>query len=166
VPKVIAVALIALSGCGSLSFDVDQAVPEQTIQGNPLGGLLPSFVPNPFKLTINIEQETQKRSTGPATSAGLKALRFSATPAAMPSGTFDFVDEIHVFIAAQSLPRVEIARLSPVPKGQTSIDLVTSPEIDLLPYVNAGAEMSATASGRQPTKTLTFDGKVTITIRI
>jgi hypothetical protein len=154
------------SGCGALSFDVEQAVPEQTIQGNPLGGLLPSFVPTPFRLNVDIEQETKKRSTGPATSAGLKALRFSATPAAMPSGNFDFVDEIHVFIAAPSLPKVEIARLTPVPKGQTTLELVTSPEVNLLPYVNAGAEMSATATGRQPTQTFTFDGKVTITIRI
>jgi hypothetical protein len=163
-----AAILLALlgSGCGAISFDVEQPVPEQTVQGNPLGGLLPSFIPSPFRLNIDIEQETKKRSTGPASSAGLKALRFSATPPGMPSGTFDFVDEIHVFIAAASLPKVEIARLTPVPKGQTSIELVTSPEVNLLPYVNAGAEMSATATGRQPTSTFTFNGLVTITIRI
>jgi hypothetical protein len=56
----------------------------------------------------------------------------------MPSGNFDFVDEIHIFISAQSLPRVEIARLAPVPKGKTTIDLEVVPGVDLLPYVNAG----------------------------
>lgn len=123
-------------------------------------------MPTPFKLNIDIKQETAKRSTGVATSAGLKALRFSATPAAMPSGNFDFVDDIHIFVAAPGLDKVEVGHLMPVPKGQTVIDLITLPDINLLPYVNAGAEMSAQASGRQPTKTFTFDGKVTITIRI
>jgi hypothetical protein len=160
---------IGVSGCGAIAFDVEQAIQEQTIQGSPLGGLLPAFLPTPFRLSIDVKSETQKRSTGPATSAGLKAISFSTTPRAMPSGTFDFVDEIHIFIAASgnaSLPKVEIATLKPVPKGLTTLELVVVPGIDLLPYVNAGAEVSAQASGTQPTQTVTFDGKVVVTIRI
>src|SRR5207302_1098515 len=60
------VALLMLTGCGSLSFDVDQDLPEQRIQGSPLGALLPSFLA-PFPLSIDVRSETQKRSTGPAT---------------------------------------------------------------------------------------------------
>ena len=161
----ILVALLS-SGCGALAFDVESAVAEQTVAGSPLGGILPSFIPAPIPLMIDVRAETQKRGTGPATSANLKALSFSATPAAMPSGNFDFVDEIHISIAAQSLPKVEVARLAPVPKGKTTIDLEVVPGVDLLPYVNAGAQLSATATGRQPTMTFTFDGKVVVTIRI
>jgi hypothetical protein len=157
---------LVCGGCGALAFDVEQPVAEQTIAGNPLGGILPSFIPAPFPLSIDVRAETQKRGTGPATSANLKALGFSATPKAMPSGNFDFVDEIHIFIAGPSLPKVEIARLAPVPKGRTTIDLEVVPGVDLLPYVNAGAQLSATATGRQPTMTFTFDGKVVVTIRI
>jgi hypothetical protein len=161
-------ATIALAGCGALSFDVSQNVPEQQVQGNPLGGLLPSFLPTPFPITINVQQETQKRSTGPAHSANLKSVSFTATPHAMPSGNFDFVDEIHIFVEAQSgpLPKVEIAKLMPVPKGQTSIDLNVVPGIDLLPYINVGATISASASGHQPTQNFTYDGVVTVTIHI
>ncbi|HEX8950988.1 MAG TPA: hypothetical protein VF945_04035, partial [Polyangia bacterium] len=68
--KAVAIAFtVAAAGCGAISFDVSQAVPEQQVPGSPLGGLLPSFLPQPFPVTINVQQETQKRSTGPARSA-------------------------------------------------------------------------------------------------
>lgn len=160
---------VALSGCGAIAFDLEQAIPEQTVQGSPLGGLLPSFLPTPFKMTLDVSAETQKRSTGPATSAGLKAISFSATPHGTATGNFDFVEEIHIFISTtgnSSLPRVEIATLKPVPKGLKTLDLVVVPGIDLLPYINAGAEVSAQASGTQPIMSFTFDGRVVVTIRI
>jgi len=163
-------SLLLASGCGALAFDVDQDTPEQTIQGNPLGGLLPDFFPSPFVLNIDVQSETQKRNTGPATSANLKAIRFQATPHNMPSGNFDFVDEIHIYVepssSSSSLPKKEIANLKPVPKGQTTINLTVIPGIDILPYLNAGAKITASATGHQPTMNFSFDGHVTVTIRI
>jgi hypothetical protein len=67
---------------------------------------------------------------------------------------------------SSSLPKVEIANLKPVPKGQTTIDLTIVPGIDLLPYINAGAKISATASGHQPTQDTSYDGTVVVTIHI
>src|SRR5689334_7158195 len=98
------VVMIALSlaGCGALGFDVDQDLPEQRVPGSPLGGLLPSFLPTPLPLNIDLKSETQKRSTGPATAAYLKALSFSITPHDHPATNFDFVDEIHISIASPS----------------------------------------------------------------
>jgi hypothetical protein len=161
--------LSALGGCGAIAFDVDQGVPEETVQGSPLAGLLPGVLQAPFAVTIDAKSETQKRNTGPATSAALKRLRFIATPHGSPSGNFDFVDEIHIFIEPSNggtLPKVEIATLKPVPKGLTTLDLEVVHGIDLLPYIDAGAEISATASGHQPARDFTYDGSVTITIRI
>ncbi|MDB4969501.1 MAG: hypothetical protein JWN44_5190 [Myxococcales bacterium] len=160
---------VATAGCGAISFDVDQAVPEQQVNGSPLGALLGSFLPQPFAININVKQETEKRSTGPATSANVKQIAFRATPHDAPRGNFDFVDEIHIFVAApagSTLPMVEIARLAPVPKGLTTLQLDIVPGVDLLPYINAGATISATATGRQPAQTITYDGSVTVTIRI
>jgi hypothetical protein len=166
---VLAAAALA-SGCGAIGFDVSQSVPEQQVPGSPLGGLLPSFLPQPFPITIDIKQETAKRSTGPASSANLKQVEFEMTPHGQSSSTFDFVDEIHIFVApssaGSSLPMVEIANLKPVPKGQTKIDLTIVPGIDLLPYINAGASISATASGHQPAQTVTYDGTVVVTVHI
>ena len=162
---------VAAAGCGAISFDVSQGVPEQQVPGSPLGGLLPSFLPQPFPVTIDVQQETQKRSTGPASSANLKQVEFQITPHASPSGNFDFVDEIHIYVApssssSSSLPMVEIANLKPVPKAQTTIDLAIVPGVDLLPYINAGASISASASGHTPPQTVTYDGTVVVTVHI
>jgi hypothetical protein len=161
--------VLALSGCGSIPFDVDQEIAEQHVAGSPLGGLLPSFLAAPVPLTIDLRAETQKRDTGPAQSANLKAIRFAATPHAMPSGNFDFVDEIHIYVDSAndtSLPKKEIASLKPVPKGQTTIELQIVEDVDLLPYINQGAQISATATGHQPTQDFSYDGQVTITVHI
>ena len=163
---VVAALLLSVPGCGAIGFDVAQPIPQQTIQGNALGALLPSFLPTPFAITIDVKQAEQQHNTGPATSANLKSLTFQALPHAMPSGNFDFVDEIHIFVAASNLPMVEIATLKPVPKGLTTLDLVVVPGVNLLPYINAGATISAQASGHQPAQDFSYDGNVVITIRI
>lgn len=161
----VAVALLT-SACGAIGFDVSQPIPQQTIQGNALGALLPSFLPTPFAININVKQEEQQHNTGPATSANLKSLTFQALPHTMPSGNFDFVDEIHIFVAASNLPMLEIATLKPIPKGLTTLDLNVVQGVNLLPYINAGATISAQASGHQPAQDFSYDGTVVITIRI
>jgi hypothetical protein len=169
--RVVTVAVaLALGACDSIAeFDVSQDIPEQTVQGNPLGALLPSFLPQPFAITIDVESETEKRDTGPASSASLSSLGFSITPHDAPRGNFDFVDEIHIFVEATrgtTLPKVEIANLVPVPKGQTTLSLKIVPNVDLLPYIEAGATISAQASGRMPAAETKYDGRVVVTVRI
>jgi hypothetical protein len=158
----------AAIGCGIVSFDVSQDVPTQTVQGSPLGGILPGFLSAPFPITIDVKQETAKRSTGPARSANLKQVEFRIT--SPDAGTFDFVDEIHIFVessmSGSSLPKVEIANLKPVPKGQKTIDLTIVPNVDLLPYINEGAVISATAMGHQPAVSTSYDGTVVVTVHI
>lgn len=160
------ILLVLSTSCGAIRFDLEQPIAEQKVPGSLLGGVLPNFFPNPFKLTIDVQAETEKRGTGPATAAFLKSLTLSATPAGNPSGTFDFLDEVHVFVEAPGLEKVEVATLKPVPKGQTSVSFTVVPEINLLPYVNAGATMSTTATGTQPAKDFTFDGKAVFEVRI
>ena len=46
------------------------------------------------------------------------------------------------------------------------IDLTIVKGVDLLPYINAGASISATASGHAPAGTVTYDGSVTVTVHI
>ena len=161
------VAASLVSGCGLIGFDVTQSIPEQTVPGSTLGALLPSFLPAPFPINIDVKQQEQAHNTGPASSANLKSLTFAATPHAMPCGNFDFVDEIHVFmpLSRSALPMVEIAN-SPRDQGSNDTNLTVLPNIDLLPYINAGATISAQASGHSPTQDFTYDGSVVITIRI
>jgi len=165
----LALLAVVLTGCGLVSFDVDQALPEQTVRGSALGGILPSFLPNPIALDINLKSETQKRGTGPATRATLKSLTLTATPHANPSGNFDFLDEAHILISAPSnpsLPKVEIATLQPAPRGKTEVRFDVVPGIDLLPYINAGSQIESQAKGTQPAKDVTFDGHVVVNVQI
>ena len=158
-----------LAGCGKLGFDVGQDLQEQRVTGSALGGILPSFLAAPIPLQVDLKAETEKRNTGPASHAYLKSLTLSATPRSAPSGNFDFLESVHIYVAQRgggTLPKVEIATLQPVPKGQTTVSFVIVPDVDLLPYINVGAEITATASGRQPQKDFTFDGHLEVTIKI
>ncbi len=155
-------AVLLIGGCGALSFDVDQDLPEQTVQGSALGGVLPSFIPTPIPLSFDLRAETAKRGTGPAQHAYLKSLVLRAKNGA----NFDFLDEAHVYVSAPSLPRVEIARLAPVPRGAGTIEFAVVDGVDLLPYINAGASIDSTATGTQPKMDVTFDGTVTVTVKV
>jgi hypothetical protein len=162
-------APLMLCACGALSFDLSQDLPEQKVNGSPLGGLLPAFIPNPIPLDINLQAATEARGTGAASAAFLKSLVLQATPHANPSGNFDFLDEVHILIDARRntmLPKVEIAKLSPVPKGQTTLDFDIVPGVNILPYINDGSEVSSEATGTAPHSDVTFDGNVTITVKI
>ena len=161
------------AGCGAIRFDISQAVPEQRVMGNVLGALLGSFLPSPFALTVNLEQETKARGTGPAQSAGLKALSFRVTNIANPprsTDNFDFVDRIEIFIesskSGSTLTKQKIADLLMVPRGATTLNLQCYPNVDLVPYINEGSRISSTASGRTPAQDVTFDGLITIEIRV
>lgn len=166
-------ALGAESACGAIRFDIGQAVPEQRVMGSALGALLGVFLPSPFALTVNLEQETRARGTGPAQSAGLKALSFRLTNVPNPprsSDNFDFVDRIEIFVesakSGSSLSKQKIADLLTVPRGVTTLSLQCYPMVDLVPYINEGARISSMASGKTPPQDVTFDGQITIEIRV
>ena len=162
--------MILLGSCGAIRFDITQSLPEEKIPGSVLGGVLPSFIPVPIPFNIDIQAETKKQGTGPATGANLKALTLLATPHAMPSGNFDFLQEVRISIGPRdqgsSLPVKEIANIPSVPQGQTKLEFHVIPDIDLLPYIQAGAQLTASASGTQPRMDFTYDGQVVITIKI
>ena len=161
------------SGCGALRFDINQPIPEQKIMGNVLAGVLGAFLPTPFSLPINLEQETKSHGTGPAQSAGLTALSFKLTNIPNPprsSDNFDFVDRIEIYVesvkSGTALTKQKVADLLSVPKGATKLNLQCYPNVDLVPYINEGARISSTASGRVPSNDITFDGLVTIEVRV
>ncbi len=160
-----ALFLFGLTSCGAVSFGVEQDLGRQDIQGSLLGGVLPSFLPNPAKFTIDLKAEVAKRGTGPARSAFLKSLTLNISPST-PEANFDFLQEVHLFTEGAGLERVEIAKLQPVPRGVKSLSFEIVPNVDLLPYVNAGATLSATATATQPGKDTSFDGKVAVEVRL
>lgn len=164
---------IGLGGCGLIEFDLNEKVPEQRIQGSLLSGVLPSFLPSPVPLTLDVQAASKAMGTGPVTAASLKSLTFSITATAMPSGDsddFDFVRSIDVFVESRKqgsmLPRVKIADLPSHGSGDKQLSLRTYPEVNLLPYINEGCEISASASGTAPPDDVTFDGQVVVRAKL
>jgi hypothetical protein len=170
--RLLAIVALLLSSCGAVKFDFSYALPEQTVQGSPLGGLLPSFIPSPIPLNVDLRAETQKMNTGPASHVYLKslAMQITITPHDTPMNNFDFLTSVHVFVApkdsSSSLPQEEVAHIDAVPRGATKLDFQIVDGVDLLPYLNTGASLTATASGSVPPKDVTYDGLAVFTIVI
>lgn len=178
-PHVIAVLCLLLSGCfflreddSLLSFTVARSIPEQTVEGNLLGGLLGSLLGVPIAIELDLEEETRARDTGPAQHVYLTDLTFTITPTAEAGGDsddFGFLDSIEIYVESRApgstLPRQRIAHRDPVPDGARSISLMLD-DVDLIEYVNEGALLTATASGRQPLDDVTFDGAMILTVEV
>jgi hypothetical protein len=174
----LALACLGLSGCfllggdGSIvSFPVRYDLDEQTVEGNLLGGLLGSLLPLGISLDVDLEAETRARDTGPAQHVFLTELTFRITATADSSGSddFDFLDSIEVFVESRDpgsmLPRQRIAHRDPVPNGARSLSLMID-DVDLIDYVNEGALLTATASGRQTLDDVTFDGHLDLVVEV
>lgn len=173
-----ALASLVLSGCflvgdeRILSFRVVRAIPEQRVEGSLLGGLLGALVPVPIDLAVDLEAETRAHDTGPAQHVYLTELRLSITETAESGGDtddFDFLDSVEIYVESarsdSSLPRQRIAHLDPVPDGQRSIALEID-DVDLIEYVNEGARLTASATGRTPSDDVTFDGRIELVVEV
>jgi hypothetical protein len=88
------------------------------------------------------------------------------TISAPAGGDFDFLDQIAFFVEAEGEERVEIARLSPVPAGQTELDVPVA-DVELLPYVVAPAMTVTTeATGSAPDQDTTVDAHLVFDVDI
>lgn len=159
-----------LSGCGVIHFDVERDIPEQEVQGNLATMLLGGLIDNPIPMEIDLEQETAARDAGVACEARLTELTFRITGTAQGAGDeddFDFVDRITIFVesrrSSSTLPRELLAELDPVPEGATTLS-VRPTDLDLLPYVEEGAAITASASGSPPPDDVTFDGHYVVEV--
>jgi hypothetical protein len=154
------------TGCGNISFDVSQDIPATPIMGDPMGMMIQGATGSE-PLTLDIMAETQQRHTGPASSAHLKELTFTITQPA--GGTFYFVQHVEIILVPKNpgstLPTVKIAGLNPVPNENT-IHFDPVPGVDMLPYSNEGADITATATGFFPMEDTTYVGHVVVEVKI
>ncbi len=159
-----------IGGCGVLDFDLGQKIPEQKVSGSGLGVLFGSLVPMPFPLSIDLAQETKARGTGPVKAAGLKSLTFKITPTASagPVHDFRFVESVVINIestkSGTTLVKQRIGDLPTPPGQQTTLEIHTYPEVNLLPYINEGSLITSTATGTVPPNDVTFDGNIVVRV--
>jgi hypothetical protein len=163
-PLTALLSLLPIVACGKLGFDIEQDIPEQQVEGHPLAPLLLPEFGFAFPLSIDLESQTQAQGTGAVSSASLKSFELSLTS---PAGeTFEFLDSIAISISAPGLETKMVAGLADVP-AQPRISLqIVVPEVDLLPYIQKGATMKATATGHVPRQTVRFEGTVVIRVKI
>jgi hypothetical protein len=153
----------ALPGCGVLGFDVEERIPPQEVKGSPLGGLLPLGLFQ-VPLQVDLEARTKAQGTGPAQAAHLKALHLQI--GAPPGATFDFIDTLVITVGAEGLPVQEVARLPGGGGRGARLDLEVVDSVDLLPYLKKGATLRASATGRMPSRDVTFDGAVVVRVKV
>ena len=159
---------LLVGGCGVLDFDVQQKIPEQRVSGSLTSALLGTLVPSPFPLSIDLAQETKAHGTGPVKAAGLQSLTFQITPTASSGSVHDFRFVQSVIINIQStksgttLQKQKIGDLPSPPGQQTTLNIHTYPDVNLLPYINEGSLISSTATGSIPPNDVTFDGQIVV----
>ena len=124
----------------------------------------------PPRLTLDLSAEIQKQTTGPIESVTLASLvlDIAATDqAANDTDTWEFVDEIHVFVRSSAdgsaLPRVDIATVI-APGAVTSMVFDVDRRVDLKPYVDQGSVVESEASGSVPTDDVSYDGEGVFTV--
>jgi hypothetical protein len=161
--RLIALTML-VAGCGIADFDVTQTVPSQmiqgsqTIQGSVVGGILPGLFEMPLDVTI--QSDIQAHDTGPIQEVTLSSMQLVITA---PAGqTWSFVTSIDVYVAStksgSTLPKVKVATVVN-PGNVTTMSFTPVPGVNLIPYINEGSQMTADASGSQPSQDVTFDGE-------
>ena len=160
--------LAVLAGCGVTDFDLTQPVPEQFVRGSGIPAPIASLFPIP--LDLDLSAEIQKQTTGPIDSVTLSRLELEITDTDRPAGdtdTWDFVDEIHVFVRSSAdgstLPRVEIASAT-APGAVTTLTFDVDSSVDLKPYVDEGSVVDSEASGTVPQDDVSYDGEGVFTV--
>lgn len=162
--------VICVTACGVADFDVSQPVPEQKIDGAPLGGLLGGFFQ--FPLMLNIQADIQSMHTGPIDSVTLSSLvldtKADAAQSCAAGATWSFVTSVDLYIestkSGTTLQKMKLATAS-MPGDTTHLSFTpTSPKVNLIGYVNEGSQITAMASGTAPSMNVCFDGKATFLV--
>jgi hypothetical protein len=163
------VLLLLLAGCGSvLDFTVDQDVPEQVVQGSSLPGPLAALFPLPIR--VDIQSKIEAQETGPIDSVKLDSMHLDITASERPDGDSDdwaFIDHVDLYVesskSGSTLPRVKVGSAS-APGAVQRLDFEPE-DVNLLPYLNEGCQMTAEASGTAPNDNVSYDGLAVFVVR-
>jgi hypothetical protein len=162
-----ALALAGLCTCAGIdNFDVDvdgqASIPKATLVEQLLGDIdFPGF----DSIDLSQEFKNQGVTKDDVDSVHLKSMTFTIDS---PSdGNFDFLDSLTFFAEADGQKMVQIASISPVPKGQRTLELVVEEDVDLQPYVVAPSmRLSSHIEGQRPDEDTTVTAAVTLDVDV
>jgi hypothetical protein len=161
--------MTAVACASALDFDVSQAVPEQIVSGSPLPAVLSGLFA--FPLQVDIQSQIAAHKTGPISEITLSGLVLDITATKQPAGDTDdwsFLTHADLFVASTkdgtTLAKVKVATVDAPGKVQQLI-FVPVAGVNLLPYVNEGAQLTAETTGSLPPDDTSFAGTATFRIR-
>ncbi|HVR61097.1 MAG TPA: hypothetical protein VMU50_04315 [Polyangia bacterium] len=154
----------AAAGCGLISFDTTVDIGPSVVPGSPAAASGGATV---MTMTdIPIDKKNLPSNADLADSVKLSSLTLRVTA---PAGaTLDFLSSMTLTIfapAASGLPPRQIAIGTPDP-GATEVTLKPTGDVDLLPYIQAGAVVRAVGTGRSPAADTTLAGKAVLTVSV
>jgi hypothetical protein len=165
-PVVMVIAVVV--ACESLdnidvSADGQTTIPMRSILDDLLGPV--TFLGfEQFQVSESQEFHNQGYTEDQIDSVRIKRFVLTATD---PSGaSFDFLDSIAFFAEAPGLPKVEIARLDPVPDGRSQLELEIL-DVELRDYsVAESMTITTTASGTRPEQETTVNAALVLNVDI
>ena len=156
--------LAAVAGCGLISFDTTVDIAPSVVPGNPAAAAAAPAVVTTTEIPLDPKQLPSNADL--ADSVKLSSLTLQVT--APEGATLDFLSGVSLTITAppeSHLPPRQIAAGAPAP-GADQVILKPIGDVDLLPYIKAGAVVRAVGTGRPPAIDTTVAGQAVLTVSV
>lgn len=161
----LAVVCLACSGIDNVEVEArgQTTVPMGTVVDQLLGDL--AFLG--FEgFDISESQEFRNAGYDKSQIDSVRVTSFTLSIASPEDGNFDFLERLAFFAEAEGLPRVEIARLDPVPPGSNVLELELT-GVDLREYAAAETMTITTeATGVRPDTETVVDARVVLDVDV
>lgn len=166
--KLALLALLATAACpglGQVAFDIDSSG-QSTVQGSPLGGLLPA--PPAFEnfngAAFAQSQQFQNNNTNKDHISSCRVGKLTLKVVSPAGATLSFLSKIEFYIKTDTLPEVRIAEALTIPAGATSIDLALDDQ-QIAAYAKSDTfSITTKGSGTQPPQNTTIEADLTLHI--
>jgi hypothetical protein len=147
---VLAVAAAVATSCDNIdNFEVDVGAKATIPAGTVLDELIGVLAFDEFQ-SISLTQELDNQGVSKDDVDSVRMISLALVIDGPAGANFDFLESIAFFAETEGQPRVLVAEIDPVPKGQTTLDLVMS-GVELKPYVVAPSmKLSTTTKGKRP----------------
>jgi hypothetical protein len=157
-------AVAGMATCDNLdNFDIDVNAKATVPKGTVIDELLAALSFDALA-SIDLTQELENQGVTKDDVDSVRITAFTLTIEAPQGQTFDFLDSVAFSAETDGQPSVVVARIDPVPKGASTLELTVT-GAELKPYVVAPKmRISATVKGTRPMQDTTVDAKVVLDV--
>lgn len=159
--------LLATLTCSGVDNIEVEATGETTVESSLVGELVGELSFLGFEgIDISESQEFKNQGYTKDQVDSVRLQRFVLSVKAPEDGDFDFLARVSFYAEAEGLPRKEIARLDPVPEGQSEIEMELL-DAELRDYAVAESMTITTeATGSAPERDTTIAARVVLDVDV